>query len=89
MSEYENNTSTEIERKRVELDNYLKARLWIGDNGEIVCTLHGGQYLQDRVLTYPQKLHHQTPLNLWLDITNRPDYIFPCEVCMSEAEVRD
>lgn len=78
---------SEIKRKPQELDNYLKARLWVGDNGQIVCTFHGGHYLLTAVEAEPKRVEHQTPLNHWLDITNHPDFTHPCEICMAEAEV--
>lgn len=40
-------------------------RLWVHDNGEIVCDRHGGAYLTAAIATRPQASEHRTPLGTW------------------------
>lgn len=60
-----------------------KNRLWIGQDGRIVCTEHGGYYLQSAIENSPEKNHHITPLNDWEEI---PSSVYvpglDCEICV-------
>lgn len=59
-------------------------RLWIGENGQIVCSKHGGNYLKENIASAPKSPHHSTPLGTWVDVTNNPDVKgVPCEICES------
>lgn len=57
-------------------------RMWIGENGQLVCSKHGGNYLREKIEASPKGPHHSTPLGTWVDVTNNPDVEgIPCEIC--------
>lgn len=59
-----------------------KTRLWVGINGEFVCTEHGGHYLRTAVRNAPDNARHVTPLDDWIEVTERYEaQVFGCEVC--------
>ena len=56
----------------------MRTRLWIDQNGRVVCEKHAGNYLRSAIAAHPHAQHHRTPLGDWIsDHSGR----FPCETC--------
>ena len=57
-------------------------RLWVSDNGDVLCDNHAGTYLRASIQAKPKAKMHHTPLDTWTAYSlNRPGGL-PCEVCV-------
>lgn len=43
----------------------MSKRLWVSDNGDVVCEEHAGFYLKCAIEAKPNKTAHNTPLDNW------------------------
>jgi hypothetical protein len=40
-------------------------RLWVADDGDVLCEDHAGTYLRLAIRSNPQAIQHKTPLDNW------------------------
>jgi hypothetical protein len=61
----------------------MSNRLWVDDNGTVVCDEHAGTYLRSAFEAKPQAIQHRTPLGTWCayytHLLGGADLV--CEVC--------
>lgn len=43
----------------------MNQRLWVSDNGDVVCEEHAGMYLRSSIKAKPKAIKHRTPLDNW------------------------
>jgi hypothetical protein len=43
----------------------MSERLWVSDNGDVVCENHAGTYLKSAIKANPNEFEHSTPLDNW------------------------
>ena len=43
----------------------MSNRLWVDDNGSVVCDNHAGAYLTSAFEAKPNAIQHRTPLGTW------------------------
>jgi hypothetical protein len=43
----------------------MNQRLWVSDNGDVVCEEHAGMYLRSSIQRKPKAIKHRTPLDNW------------------------
>jgi hypothetical protein len=43
----------------------MSKRLWVSDNGDVVCENHAGTYLKCAIEAKPKAIEHSTPLDNW------------------------
>ena len=43
----------------------LTERLWVSDNGDVLCESHAGMYLLCAIKAKPKATKHSTPLDEW------------------------
>lgn len=70
--------ATEAKAKRIEENK----RLWVSDNGDVVCDEHAGHYLQAAIKAKPKAWSHRTPLDNWTMYYERLLGGLPCETCV-------
>ena len=58
-------------------------RLWIDDNGTVVCEEHAGVYLKSAIKANNDEMQHETPLGTWcayyIHLLRGENLV--CEVC--------
>jgi hypothetical protein len=58
-------------------------RLWVEDNGTVLCDEHGGTYLTSAIQQKPKAIKHRTPLGTWrayyTHLLGGADLV--CEIC--------
>lgn len=61
----------------------MSNRLWVDDNGTVLCENHAGTYLTSAIQSNNQAIQHRTPLGTWCAYyTNlRGGANLVCEVC--------
>lgn len=57
-------------------------RLWVSDNGDVVCDKHAGAYLSASIASKPKAKTHITPLDKWSAYSLNRLGGLPCEVCV-------
>ena len=61
----------------------MNNRLWISDNGDVLCEDHAGTYLKVAIEANPKAIQHSTPLDNWslyfTHLIGGVDLV--CEVC--------
>ena len=59
-------------------------RLWVSDNGDVVCEAHTGMYLRCAIEAKPKAIKHKTPLDRWslyfTDLLGGENLV--CETCV-------
>ena len=62
----------------------MSNRLWVDDDGTVVCDQHAGTYLRVAFETKPNGIQHKTPLGTWCayytNLNGGKDLV--CEVCI-------
>jgi hypothetical protein len=62
----------------------MSNRLWVDDDGTVVCDQHAGTYLRVAFQTKPNGIQHKTPLGTWCayytNLNGGKDLV--CEVCI-------
>ena len=43
----------------------MSDRLWVSDNGDVICEEHAGTYLRCSIEAKPKAVQHITPLDNW------------------------
>jgi hypothetical protein len=43
----------------------MNQRLWVSDNGDVLCEEHSGTYLNCAIQAKPKAVEHSTPLGNW------------------------
>lgn len=43
----------------------MTTRLWVSDNGDVLCESHAGTYLRSAIDADKQAIEHTTPLDNW------------------------
>lgn len=57
-------------------------RLWVSDNGNVLCDNHAGTYLRTAIQAKPKAKTHRTPLDIWTSYSLNRIGGLPCEVCV-------
>lgn len=57
----------------------MSNRLWVNDNGSVICDKHAGTYLRSAIVANPKRTNYWTPLGTWEVMNNCP---LPCETCV-------
>ena len=62
----------------------MSNRLWVDDNGTVLCDSHTGMYLKSAIERNNQAIQHKTPLGTWCayytNLLGGKDLV--CEVCV-------
>jgi hypothetical protein len=62
----------------------MSNRLWVDDNGTVLCDAHTGMYLRSAIERNNQAIQHKTPLGTWCayytNLLGGKDLV--CEVCI-------
>ena len=72
-------TTSEQVKAQIKFDG---RRLWVSDDGSVICDGHAGVYLRSAIEANPVAISHRTPLGTWDAFSMDLLGALPCEVCV-------